>query len=165
MCGSTKKFHVKRTTWWWDDNVDQLISTKRKLWKAWKAGGDKEPYLAAKREAKQGVFHAKREAEKKWFSTLKHGDQEIFRQARQLRKTNRDVIGEKYLKDDTGSLSISDVAKKTAWKQHYERLLNVEFPWDSEHLSDADPVVGPPLLITPEMVSKSVSKMKHHLQQ
>ena len=34
------------------------------------------------------------------------------------------------------------------------------FRADSEHLSDADPVGGPPLLITPEMVSKSVSKMK-----
>ena len=78
VCGSTKKFQVKRMTWWWDDNVDQLISMKRKLWKAWKAGSDKEPYLAAKREAKKGVFHAKREAEKKQFSTLKHGE-EIFR--------------------------------------------------------------------------------------
>ena len=63
-------------------------------------------------------------------------------------------------KDDAGNLSISDNAKKHAWKQHYERLLNVEFPWDSDGLSEAPPVNGAPRLITVDMVSKAVSKMK-----
>ena len=45
--------------------------------------------------------------------------------------------------------------------QHYERLLNVEFSWREEDLSTVDPVLGPPLLITKEMVEKSISKMKN----
>ena len=36
--------------------------------------------------------------------------------------------------------------KDKAWNQHYERLLNVEFPWSEEDL--ADPVLGPPTLVT-----------------
>ena len=71
VCGLTKKSHIKRTTWWWDDDVDRLITEKRKLWKAWKAGGSKEPYLAAKRAAKKGVFEAKRAADEEYFSNLK----------------------------------------------------------------------------------------------
>ena len=71
VCGLTKKSHIKRTTWWWDDDVDRLIAEKRKLWKAWKAGGSKEPYLAVKRAAKKGVFEAKRAADEEYFSNLK----------------------------------------------------------------------------------------------
>ena len=47
-----------------------------------------------------------------------------------------------------------------AWKQHYERLLNVEFPWSEKDLSVADSVAGSPTLVTREMVEKSINKMK-----
>ena len=154
MCGFTKKHHINRETLTcWNGEVENLISEQRRCWKAWKTGGSKEPYLAAKRASKQGVFVAKKAAKEKHFSNLKLGENGVFRLARQMRQTNQDIIGDKCVKDDVGNLSTSDEAKKAAWKQHYEGLLNVEFPWDSEHLSDADPVVGPPLLIKPEMVS------------
>ena len=39
-------------------------------------------------------------------------------------------------------------------------MLNVEFPWSEDDLSVADPVLGPPPLVTREMVEKSISKMK-----
>ena len=42
--------------------------------------------------------------------------------------------------------SLDNEAKKVAWKQHYERLLNEEFSWNPEDLT-ADPVVGPPIHI------------------
>ena len=62
-------------------------------------------------------------------------------------------------KDDSGNLSFDNEAKKVAWKQHYERLLNVEFSWSPEDLT-ADPVVGPPIHIDVEMVVKAITKMK-----
>ena len=161
VCGFTKKQHIKRETWWWDGEVDRVIKEKRKCWKAWKAGEtSKEPYLAAKRAAKKGVSTAKNIAEQKRFSDLKVGDNDVFRLARQMRQTNQDIIGEKCVKDDSGNLSTSDVAKMAAWKQHYERLLNVEFPWDAENLIQPDPVVSAPVLITVEMVKEAVAKMK-----
>ena len=46
-------------------------------------------------------------------------------------------------KDDSGNLSFDNEAKKVAWKQHYERLLNEEFSWNPEDMT-ADPVVGIP---------------------
>ena len=40
------------------------------------------------------------------------------------------------------------------------RLLNAEFDWDPDHLSDESPVEGPPIPITIDMVKKAISQMK-----
>ena len=48
-------------------------------------------------------------------------------------------------------------SKQKAWLEHYQRLLNVEFDWDPEHLSDEPPVEGPPIPITIVMVKKAIS--------
>ena len=77
-----------------------------------------------------------------------------------MRKENTDTVGEKCIRGDSGKLAYSDDEKIKAWKQHYERLLNVEFPWSEDDLSVADPVLGPPPLVTREMIEKSISKMK-----
>ena len=84
---------------------------------------------------------------------------DIFKIAKQLRKDNQDVVGDKCVKDDSGNLSFDNEAKKVAWKEHYERLLNEEFSWNPEDLT-ADPVVGPPIHIDVEMVVKAITKMK-----
>ena len=84
---------------------------------------------------------------------------DIFKIAKQLRKDNQDVVGDKCVKYDSGNLSFDNEAKQVAWKQHYERLLNEEFSWNPEDLT-ADPVVGNPIHVDVEMVVKAVTKMK-----
>ena len=158
-CGQTKNRQQKRVTWWWDDTVSSMITEKRKMWKAWKKGGCKEDYLNAKRKAKKAVYTAKKAAEEEKFTNLKPGMREIYKMAKQMRQDNQDVTGEKCVKDDSGNLSIDDQAKKRAWKQHYERLLNEEFPWNPDELH-AHPIEGPPIYITIEMVKKAIAKMK-----
>ena len=158
-CGETKKRNRNRVTWWWDDQVSVAIAEKRKKWKAWKEGGSKEEYLKAKRSAKKAVYTAKKAAEDEKFANLKPGMKEIFKMAKQMKRDNQDVTGEKCIKDDSGNLSIDDAAKKRAWKQHYERLLNEEFPWNPDELH-ADPIEGPPITISIEMVKKAIAKMK-----
>ena len=64
------------------------------------------------------------------------------------------------MKNDTGEMSMSKEAKQNAWAEHYERLLNVEFDWDPDHLSNEPPLEGPPIPITIDMVKKAISKMK-----
>ena len=51
-------------------------------------------------------------------------------------------------------------SKQKAWLEHYQRLLNVEFDWDPDHLSDEPPVEGPPIPITIDMFKKVISQMK-----
>ena len=43
-----------------------------------------------------------------------------------MRKENVDVVGDKPVKNDAGEMSMSEEAKKNAWAEHYERLLNIE---------------------------------------
>lgn len=47
-----------------------------------------------------------------------------------------------------------------AWRDHYSLLLNVEFPWNPEGLQEQDPVQGPPILISEEMVTTAINSMK-----
>ena len=68
-------------------------------------------------------------------------------------------MGEKPVKNDADQLSLDEEAKKEAWREHYERLLNVEFPWNPEDLSEESPVEGPSEPITLEMITKAISKM------
>ena len=57
-------------------------------------------------------------------------------------------------------MSVSEDSKQTAWLERYQRLLNVEFDWDPDHLSYQPPVEGPPIPITIDMVKKAISQMK-----
>ena len=84
----------------------------------------------------------------------------MFRLAKRMKQENSDVMGEKYVRNDDGVLALTDAAKNLAWKQHYERLLNVEFSWNRDNLSPVKPVSGPPVLITADMVSEAIKKMK-----
>ena len=108
-CGKTKKRHHKRETWWWNGEVNSAIAVKRWCWKAWKQGGGKEQYLQAKQNAKRTVYTAKKTAEEKKFSDQKPGMDDIFKIAKQLRKDNQDVVGDKCVKDDSGNLSFDNV--------------------------------------------------------
>ena len=54
---------------------------------------------------------------------------------------------------------MSEYSKQKAWLEHYQRLLNIEFDWDPDHLSDELPVEGP-IPITSDKVKNAISQMK-----
>ena len=84
----------------------------------------------------------------------------MYRLVNQMRKENVDVVGDQPVKNDTGELSLNQDTKEKAWLEHYERLLNVEFDWDEEHLTFESPVEGPAVPISVDMVKKAISQMK-----
>ena len=75
-------------------------------------------------------------------------------------KTNQDVVGEKCVRNDAGELSLSDEEKMKAWVEHYARLMNVEFEWESDLLLEVDTVEGPPPPVTKDLILKALRKMK-----
>ena len=50
--------------------------------------------------------------------------------------------------------------KQKAWLEHNQRLINVDFDWNPDHLSGKPPVEGPLVPITVDMVKKAISQMK-----
>ena len=78
-----------------------------------------------------------------------------------MKKENKDIVCERRILGNSGKLVYSLEGKKT-WNQHYERLLNVEFPWWDKDLSEADPVLGTTPVITQAIVEKYILKMKKH---
>ena len=163
VCGWTRGGKPKRKeTWWWNDEVDSTIKEKRRLWKEWQKGGDKEKYLQAKRKAKSAVYTARKRAQEDKFGDLKSNDQrnQILKEARRMKIYNQDIVGEKCIKDDDGNLAFDDKSKLSAWKCHYEKLLNFEFPCESSTLSEEQPSQAPPIRITTDIVSEALPKMK-----
>ena len=61
------------------------------------------------------------------------------------------------MKNDAGEMSMSKDSKQKAWLEHYRRLLNVEFDWDPDYLSDEPPVEGLPIPITSDKVLRKLS--------
>ena len=121
-------------------------------------------YLEAKRRARTAVYAAKAEAERNRFAdVLRREDQrnEVFKIAKQMKKTNQDVVGEKCIRNDEGNLASTEEEKKLAWKSHYEKLLNTEFDWDRDSLSEVHPVEGPAMQIKKEWVEEAIRKMKN----
>ena len=162
-CGWTKSTPRRKETWWWDDTVSNAIKLKRKLWKEWKKGTkSKEEYLVAKRSAKSAVYFAKKSANEKKFGDLNSTEKRntIFKMTRKMKEDNKDIIGEKCVKDQEGNMAFDDCSKAKAWESHYSNLLNVEFPWNDENLPNELAVHGPPILITKDMICKAISQMK-----
>ena len=117
-------------------------------------------YHAAKYIARRAVHHARQEADKEVYKNIDSKSSEVYRLANQFRRENADVEGAKPVKNDAGKMSMSEDSKWKAWLEHYQRLLNAEFDWDLNHLSDEAPVEGPPISITIDMVKKAISQMK-----
>ena len=141
--------------------MEKAIAAKRTAFKAWKAGrGTRASYDAAKRNARHAVHHARQEADKKVYENIEPKSSEVYRLANQFRKENTDVVGDKPVKNDAGEMSMSGDSKQKAWLEHYQRLLNVEFDWDPDHLSYQPPVEGPSIPITIDMVKEAISQMK-----
>ncbi|XP_035665616.1 uncharacterized protein LOC118408864, partial [Branchiostoma floridae] len=170
VCGYSKNHLWKPETWWWDDHVEEAVSKKRARFKVFnslrKQGKTavamvaKTAYNEAKRLAKHAVWLAKSAAEKETFAVIDPQGADVYRVAKQMERSNQDVVGEMCVRNDAGELSLNDEDKMKAWVEHYNRLLNVEFDWPMDELPEAAPVVGPAPPVTTEMISKALSKMR-----
>ena len=161
VCGATKPHRWQHEIWWCNKEVDDAITAKRKDFKAWKACKcTQASYNTAKRISRRVVHYARQEADKVVYDGIEHKSSDIFRLANQMRKENLDVVGDRPVKNDAREVSMSEKAKQNARAEHYEMLLNVEFDWDPDHLSNEQLLEGLPIPITIDMMKKAISKMK-----
>ena len=71
-------------------------------------------YNTAKRTSNRVVHLAKSEAEKVALQKKDARSGDLYRLAKQMRRENQDVIGEKPVKNDAGQLSLDEESKKEA---------------------------------------------------
>ena len=76
----------------------------------------------------------------------------VFKTAKRMVKINQDIIGEQYF---------YWWKKKRTWKTYHEQLLNTEFAWDRNNLSNADTITSIPCSIAKDTVRESISKIKN----
>ena len=89
------------------------------------------------RKLPRAIYDVRRVAEQVRFGeVLKREDNrtEVFKIAKHMCLTNRDVIGENCVKNDQGDLAVTDHEKLLAWYEHCGRLLNEEFDWNKKSL-------------------------------
>ncbi|XP_048759321.2 uncharacterized protein LOC125668926 [Ostrea edulis] len=132
------------------------FTPRQKVWKL------KDDHATCRyfQEAFESHVSASAMVEKQIYENVDTRSSEVYCLANQIRRENVDVVGNKPVKNDTGEMSLNQEAKEKAWLEHYERLLNVEFDWEPEHLTNESPLEGPPVPITIDMVKKAISKMK-----
>lgn len=160
VCGWTRKTQWKKQTWWWNNAVSKAVKEKKLRWKEWKRGeGSKERYESAKRSAKHAVYLAKKMAEPRFTDAGRNG-RNIFKIAKHMKGINRDVVGEKCVKNDDGKIAFDQEGLKNAWKSYHSRLLNHENEWNMDSLPKVYPTAGPPITVTAEMVLLAIKRMK-----
>ena len=130
----------------------------KKLGKTAEAKKARTAYNETKRVAKHVIWLAKSEAEKAEFASIPPDGSSVYRIAKQMDRTNQDVVGEKCVRSDAGELSLSDEEKMKAWVELYARLLNVEFEWPCDLLPEVPPVAGPPSNVSAVLIRKALRK-------
>ena len=96
----------------------------------------KTAYIEPKHMANRTICLAKFEAEKEEFATVSTNGDGVFHIARQMDRTNQDIVGENCVCNDAGELALTNEDKMKAWVEHYAKLLNVEFEWPSNELPE-----------------------------
>jgi hypothetical protein len=84
----------------------------------------------------------------------------LFRIAKQLVRSNKDVVGSGCVKDREGNIAVDDSRVKQVWKwkEYFKKLINEEFEWNKDLLEDTSPTSGPAERITEEEVRTAVAK-------
>ena len=147
--------------YWWDGTVDRAVSERRELYEKWNKGEcSREVYDRAESNVRREIVKAKERSEVEIRDECHKDRNYVFRLAKQISGEGKVVMGEPCVLNDKGHLAKTMEDKLQAWREHYNRLLNVEFSWDSEHLIESPPKEGPPVWIVREWVVKALGKMK-----
>ena len=136
---------------------------KRELFRIWKQSWneeDRQKYYEAKKDAKRVVYMA---MDQKAQEVVEKVDsccdgRELFRTAKQSVGEKKDVVGVGCLKDESGAVKVSVDDHKKIWKEHMEKLMNVENEWSDS--IDASKVEGAVRRIEVEEVRCGMNRMK-----
>ena len=135
VCYYTKSKPRYFEMWWWNKDMDVTVLRKElfRIWKQSRNEEDEKKYCEAKRDARRLVYMAM--DENAWEAVKKVGScrdgRELFRIPKQRAGEKKDVVGVSCLKDEKGVVKVSLDNRKKIWKEHMEKLKNVENEWSN----------------------------------
>ena len=180
VCGKTKGPPRHNESWWWNDEVDEAVTKKRRLYmemekvkreEGSKSGSEnetmkvkesKQAYREANRESKKVIGKAKERERRKLGETLEQEESKgrLFKIVKQMVKKNAVVCGGGCLKDGNGKVVVDEEKIQETWRCHFEKLSNEEFSWDRGSLGAEKVVSGPIGEITCQEVRVALEDMK-----
>ena len=143
----------------------KLVEEKRNRFKIWsqaRSETDRTAYCNARKIASKEIYKAQETERQKFGAKLNEDDMKgnLFRIAKQLVRSNKDVVDSGSVKDREGNIAVDDSRLKQVWKEYFEKLLNEEFEWNKDLLEDANPTSGPAERIMEEEVCAAITKTK-----
>ena len=153
-----------KETWWWDNEVQEIVLKKKAQFKKWQKDRRREDWLEYKKlnkEVKSVVREAKFRKYDGLYESLgtKEGEKEIYKLAKIREKRSRDFQYVWCIKGEDKEVLTRHEDVKKRWKEYFEKLLNEEFPREEETERVAWNL-GMVDLIREEEVWSAVRKMK-----
>ena len=129
-----------------------------KLWCTNRSAENKNKYRKARNETKKVIAKAMRQEAEKEMNVLCTKPNDVFKFVKFMRKEGRDIDGGGCMKDKDGRLVVSEKDRGKLWKEHMEKIINVENEWDQ--MVKVGMVEGPVEGVTDGEVMEAMNKMK-----
>ena len=115
-------------------------------------------YRKARNETKKVIAKAMKQEAEEEMNVLCTKPNDVFKFVKFMRKEGRDIDGGGCMKDKDGRLVVSEKDRRKLWKEHMEKIMNVENEWDQ--MVEADMVEEPYEGVTDEEVMEAMIKIK-----
>ncbi|CAG9568035.1 unnamed protein product [Danaus chrysippus] len=155
---------IDRETWWWNDEVQEVIRKKKAAFKEWQQSHspeDRLEYIAAKRASKRAVARARSDRLSPLYDTLEtaEGQKLIYKLARARDKATQDIAKCLCVKDSQGTLLCNHASVKERWRCYFKELLNTQHPCSLP--TEPPPNLGLIAPITPDETRNCLRRMKN----
>ena len=126
---SKGKGPISKDAWWWGEEVQAVVKTKKEFFKKWQKERTNEnfqKYKMANKKVKKAVTDAKMKAYDDLYTRLdsKEGEKRIYKLAKARERKTRDFNQVKCIKSEDSKVLVRDEEIKERWKKYFEKLLN-----------------------------------------
>jgi hypothetical protein len=141
--GVTKRNKRKsKNTWWWNDDVQNVISEKKECHKRLhhnKRDENIQKYKKAKRNAKKIVSEAKSPTYVELYRKLntKNDENDVCKMTKLRERKTRDFNQIKCINDDADRLLVKNDEIKNRWREYFDKLFNDESKKTAIELDDS----------------------------
>ncbi|KAK9148382.1 hypothetical protein Scep_007139 [Stephania cephalantha] len=119
----------KKETWWWNEDVQRAIKTKREMYRKIPKCQDEDvynQYREARKQAKKVVSQAKTNFMEDLYTRLgnRDGEKYIYRLAKLRDKQKQDLSHVRCIKDENQNVLTREEDIKERWRSYFDSLFN-----------------------------------------